>query len=611
MTLSRRDAALAFLVAAVFLLLGTVYFTGLYCSDDTRYMLGAMRIALGEPISTASLAERRVMFLLPAALFHAAGRDVELLVAPYLLFFAGTGCAGYLLARRFMSSGGALLAAVLSAAQPVLFLYAGAMLPDIASAFFYVLALLLTCCWVQATCAARGASPRTWLAFGTGLAMAASFTIKESGLVLLVVPLAVMVLGSSRLRARGVLSSAAALALGLVVVLALEALVFRFAAGHWYSSLLSLSTPHDMQAYTRLQGIAPWDRLATLRATLGPYTTGLFLLAGVSTLHLLRRWWRGRLTRLQGVAWLAIVLGWAWPMMAFTFGSVSLTEYLPPVIQQRYYAPAIVPAATLVAHLLVCVARFGPGARLRTGMVPAAMLAVWFLGAPWALHAERGLIYGAGAKEAFLLARGDAAERHPGIPLYDVESGWTTDLARCRALLVPGLPGGEERLAVALRSGSDRHGGFMQPAAEELEPPFLILGHGPFLDPGKPGEWGADLLRREAEGELSVRKLGRYGPPSHEVVEPWLPRTLAVRTAGAEAVHLQPDGNEHPDGRAEFVDLYLVTALETGRQEARPGVVPGQSGCNSGATVRAVAGPWRSPRAMWRPSFSSGCSSIR
>src|SRR5690606_24627818 len=110
-TLSRRDAALAFLVAAVFLLLGTVYFTGLYCSDATRYMLGAMRIALGEPSSIASLAERRVMFLLPAALFHAAGRDVELLVAPYLLFFAGTGCAGYLLARRFMSSGGALLAA--------------------------------------------------------------------------------------------------------------------------------------------------------------------------------------------------------------------------------------------------------------------------------------------------------------------------------------------------------------------------------------------------------------------------------------------------------------------------------------------------------------------
>ena len=565
----KRDLVLLCLVAAAFLLLGAVYFTGLYCSDDTRYMLGAMRIALGEPISTASLAERRVMFLLPAALFHAPGRDVELLVAPYLAFFVGTGCAGYLLARHFMAQGGGLLAAALAAAQPVLFLHAGAMLPDIAGAFFFVLALLLACRWLEAPDMPGSRGTRAWLALGVGACMAASFSMKESGMVLLPVPLAVMALASRRSGARAWAASTAALALGLGLVLALEAVVFRLTAGHWYSSLLSLSTPHDMQAYMRLQGTAPWTRLATLRATLGPFTTTLFLLAGASTLHLLQRWWRGRMTRLQALAWLAVVLGWAWPMVAFTFGSVSLAEYLPPVIQQRYYAPAVVPAAILAAHLLMQMVRTGRGGRFRPGLVPAALLALWLLSAPWALRAERGLIYSAEAKEALLSARLDAARRYPGMPLLEVDSGWTTDLGRCRVLLVPDLPGGEARLAAALLSGDDRRGHFLRPAAKELEPPFLVLGHGAFLASSTPGQWVADLLRRQREGGVSVEKLGRYGPASPVAVRPWLPRTLSVRSAGPDAIRQLDGADDHPDGRAGFVDLYLVPEPKPGRQASR------------------------------------------
>lgn len=581
-----RDVGLLVVVALAFLLVGGYYFTGLYCSDDTRYLLGAMRIATGESISTVSLAERRVMFLLPAAALHAAGRDAELLIAPYLLFFVGTGCAGYLLARKLLPRAGALVAMLLAAAQPALFLHAGAMLPDIPSTFFIAVALLLLCFWLKAQDPASGRIGGIRFAAGVGAAMAASFTIKESGMALMAVPLVVMGAALWGRRPGHKLATAGALLLGFAGVLVLEALVFRLTAGHWYSSLLSLSTPHDMQAYMRLQGTTPLARLGTLRMTLGPYTTVLFLLAGVATLHLLWTWYSGRLPRVRALAWLAVALCWLWPMLAFTFGTVSLTQYLPPVIQQRYYAPAIVPAAVLVAHLMLWVGGARSRAAMRIGTVPAALLVVWFLSAPYGMRGDRGLIYGAGAKEAFLLARDDAARRYPGVPLYDVESGWSTDLGRCRALLVPTLPNGHRRLAEALRSGGDRRGRFRQPELADMPLPFLVAGHGDFLGPEKSGRWSAELLRREAAGELVVNKVGRYGRSAATVADryPWLPRTSAVVRAEASGrPQHHPAGHGEDSERAEYVDLYLVGAPSRRQEPVRlpplaPGASPGDQG---------------------------------
>ncbi|MEG3194127.1 hypothetical protein SNE32_18040, partial [Lysobacter sp. D1-1-M9] len=122
------------------------------------------------------------------------GWKADLLAVPYLLFFAGTGCSGYLLARRLLPRACAALAMLLVAAQPVLFLYAGAMLPDIAGTFFIVLALLLLVLWLEAVEVGARWPRELVLAAGVGGAMAASLTIKESGLVLLVVPAVVIAL---------------------------------------------------------------------------------------------------------------------------------------------------------------------------------------------------------------------------------------------------------------------------------------------------------------------------------------------------------------------------------------------------------------------------------
>ncbi|AOH35058.1 hypothetical protein BGP89_00665 [Luteimonas sp. JM171] len=140
-----RDIAAAGAVAAIAVAIAWLYYTGLYCSDDTRYLLGAIRIAVGEDISTASLAERRVALLIPAAAMYAATRSIDWAIAIYPLFYVGLGIMAYALARLFFPFAGALLAALPALAQLALFLYSGALMPDLGSAFFIALALYLLC----------------------------------------------------------------------------------------------------------------------------------------------------------------------------------------------------------------------------------------------------------------------------------------------------------------------------------------------------------------------------------------------------------------------------------------------------------------------------------
>lgn len=557
-----REMPYAGLVAICFSLIGYYFFTGLYCSDDTRYLIGAIKIALGEPISVTSLAERRVMFLLPGAMMYAPGVDLELLVVPYTLFFVGLGAVGYFLARRVLSRMAAVAAMALAGTQPVFFLYAGAMLPDLASTLFLMLGLLFLCCWLEAVAAKPGDSRRSaWFAFGLGASIATAFTLKESGLVLLPVPLAVMALMGLRRNLAASLRDGIALAIGFAAVLAIEALVFRIAAGQWHSSVASLLVPHDVAGFIETQGRSPIARLRTLRYLLGPHTSALFALAAVASLRLAFIWYQRRLPGHMGLAWLAVVGFWAWPLFYFTFGTASLSSYLLPVMQQRYYAPSIVPAAILVVNLMVSVVHLArAGAAARLSMAVSATVAIWLASAPYLDRGERGLIYAAAAKEAFTQAREDARQRYPGIPLYDVASGWTTDLNRCRALLMPVYPDGENRLMQAIRSGDDVRGRFGYRQLDDMSPPFLVAGHGAFMEARKPSRWVASLRVQVEEGRMQATRVGRYGQVPRRALRglSWLPRTVAA----ARASGISPAG-ERADAptpaEPNEVEMYLIS----------------------------------------------------
>ena len=501
------DVRILSALALVFAAVGAIWFTGLYCSDDTRYLIGAIKIALGEPIAAESLAERRAVLLLPAALAYAATGDAELAIVPYLAFFVLLGVAGYLLARCVLARGAAVLAVLLAAAQPVLFLYAGALLPDVPSAALLALVLVFLFRWLRLCQEGRRAVVEAG-AIGAGLAVA--LTLKESALVLVPVVLAAMLLapaGSTGTKGRW--RDLLVLATGFLVVLVLEAGLMRVLSGHWHSSLVSLASPHDVDAFAEFQGRTVLARVKTLVVELGPHAVVLFAVAGLSTVGVLVEWLRGRLERGEALAWFVLAAAWAWPLLSFTLGTVSTSSWMWPVMQQRYYAPCILPAAILAARMLVWPFRLGVKGPLP--VVAAVVLTLAWLAS--AFHVEsgrRGLIYAATAKDAFQLAREDARVEFPGVPVIDVASGWTTDLNRCRALLMPQQLGAD-RLVETIRTGGDLQGEFGYLTTDQLQPPYLLVGHGDVLGAAPAGSTAEAVARAVGDGALQARRVGQYG----------------------------------------------------------------------------------------------------
>ncbi|TYT23534.1 hypothetical protein FZO89_14855 [Luteimonas viscosa] len=548
------------------LLLAYLYYTGLYCSDDTRYLIGAIRIASGEEISTTSVAERRVVLLLPAAAMYALSASVELSVAIYGLFFLMLGGTGFLLARQFFGPLGAAAAAVLAVSQPVVFLYAGAMAPDIASSVFLVAGLYCLCRWIGGDHASRNARRRARAyAFGAGASLAVGFVVKESGAVVLVIPAALLLWKAWRDRVSIAVLDGMAMATGFAVVLLIEMLVFRVTSGDWYSSVGSLLSPHDFTGYADAQGRTVRARLDSLRYLLGDHSWALFLFAGVATAHLLWDTFRRRLRGPAATMWWTIAAFWVWPLLYFTYGSGSLSEYVFPVMQQRYYAPCIVPAALLVMRLLTSLAGCAGRSWIRIPVL-AALCLVWLAlsSGPNREWNQRGLIYSAAAKEAFELALMDAQRRYPGVSVVDTPSGWTTDLARCRALLTLDTDQERERFADMLRRETDRKGRFDYPALDQVDGPLLLVGHGDYLGSSKPPRWVKPLQRNVRDGRLRILRVGRFTAlPTLAPDTWWLPRQLAARASragpaeiGAGRIPELQELDEH--AQLSSVEVYLV-----------------------------------------------------
>lgn len=544
-------------IAATAAGLAALFYAGLLCSDDTRYLLGALKIVSGEPISLGSPAERRLVFLLPAAFSFALTSSLTASIAIYAAFYVGLVAATFRAGLRLLSPGWAALAALTVAVEPLVLRHSGAVLPDAACSLFLALAMVAMLDWQR--CEASGAGPGSvWAALRTGVFSGLALTMKESGLVLMMLPAgwALLVAIRGRLRLAS-LAPGLALVAGILAVLAIEAVGFRVWAGTWHSSLLNVSTPHDFEGFLDEQGRTPLARMASLYRLLDPisFWTMAAGFAGAAVV----------LSRRHGPfgadgGWLAVAAFFLWPLLYFTLGSASLRQYLPPVMQARYYAPCAVPGALLAcwlaSRLVGQVTR--PAARRAIVVAMAlALLAVVVRHLP-----DRGRIYFVGSKEAFLFARADARARFPKVPVIDSDTGWTSDLGRCRVLLRAQGTESREDFFGALREGGELGATRLAPV-EELEPPFLLVGHGPFWDEAAPDSYVGRIKARVAAHGWGHEAVGRYDALSRRESRRrwWVPREMAAR------LHLRnADGRPlavplHATGdRVQAAELHLVAA---------------------------------------------------
>jgi 4-amino-4-deoxy-L-arabinose transferase-like glycosyltransferase len=426
-----------------------VAFGGLVGTDDARYADLAYRVSSGQFLSAHSMDlgayPLRVGVFAPAGLaFRLFGTsEAAMAVYPFLIsllsillaFFAG---------RMFFSARVGVIAAMLQACLPMDVRYSTLLFPDLITAFWVNVAILLLY-W-----ASRESPVPAKVAKGLlcGLALGMAWLCKES--LVFSLPLVAFYLLWLIYQERRSVGIAVAVAAGFSVVVIVESLVYY----------LYLSDPlyhlHALERHNQMPDAmvwfwnpeAPWPggllaRLLRDGPTVIFLNTEFGLITAVAMLSIAYGIFRGCRS-----IWF-ISIWFLYHVLIFNFGSHSLRSYMPlPAWEHRYFFPLLLPAALLVAGLLDSLLRrrqpLQPIAseRLFWGCTLALIL---FLG-----HAH-GLYRGLKGKDVSYVERSVSRIVSPDTPLYtDSRTAWlltffwsypkqtaTVDFARMQASEIP------------------------------------------------------------------------------------------------------------------------------------------------------------------------------
>lgn len=404
------------------LALDTFFYTGFFATaDDNCYLLAAHRLAQGLPllevwdVAEQIMAILRLAITLPMALvsFLARGR-IFWVAYSFIAYHLALVVLAWLMANLLHGRLTAWLTAALTACAPLLYLHAGACLPDLALALWMGLAILALL-YLQKNREALQQLPRRQflLAGAAGLCTAMAYSCKESGLIL-VLPAAIgLTLAGPRLFSLSTLRACTAYAAGLLAGVCTELLLIRLLSGQWVLRPLLVAQSSDHYIYRiGLQGLWPLERALYAQGCLEPlmpYSLWVLLATGI-VYPLLKgsRYW--------------LCLTFWWLAIFLTIGSTSLTSYLPPPIQPRYYSIAIIPAALMLAQVLLSAAHW---LRAKTGPRLGPMLSVILLALPLLMAAaevrhnleQAGEIYRARQVRSFLEALDNVRTLHAKLPV--------------------------------------------------------------------------------------------------------------------------------------------------------------------------------------------------
>jgi 4-amino-4-deoxy-L-arabinose transferase-like glycosyltransferase len=419
-----RTCAILAALVAVAALLDFLFYTGFFASDDASYLKAARQIAqLGTDVPgfhwRDSIATTRLGITVPDGLaYWLTGGSIAAIAWFHTTYHLALVLLAYAIGRevsdvRDVRAG--LIAAALVATSPVLYLFAGAVLPDKATAGWLAVLLLLLLRARRAGPLSLRESARRYLAAGFVLGVA--YGCKETALIMAVPCAAIIIANAPRLRSTVWIRDGAFLAAGLIAFVLLEALLLRWFTHEWLSRVGAVQDSGDILAQRMSkQGTDPLSRFHYLwkreLSHLLP-VTGLLLTAAALAFPLMRR--RN----------LALLVFFWWPVLYMTIGTTNFSEYRPSSIQNRYYAIAVVPAAVIAAIVLGVLldrweawAKRPPWAGRRWASVALVALIsvvsmyearhdVWF----------GGTAYGSEDARGFVLAYETTREQYPQYPV--------------------------------------------------------------------------------------------------------------------------------------------------------------------------------------------------
>lgn len=574
---ARVSLALILLVALV---LDFLFYTGFFASDDLQYLTGARGIARLLDLESGGvepgMGNSRLGVTVPAgAVFWATGGSVAAVAWFHVLYHLALVVLAFALGRLFHGERAGLIASAITATSPILYFFAGAILPDQVTAVWLALILLLLELLRRREANGPLGHRRAFRWYvGLGLLFGVAYSCKDTALIM-TVPAAVLVMASApSLRSPVWVRNGAFMAAGLLAFFLLELLALRGVTGTWVFRPTMVGEVGDvfLQRMETQGGANPlsrmWFAVGDRLASLAPLTTWLLLAAAVAYGFARRRH-------------LSVLLFFWWPFLYMTFGTTSFSSYRPPSIQTRYYGIVIVPAAVMAAAVAQeAWQRWGGWSRVPSalrGRLAAGALALALLAA--VAHElignlpRSGNIYKAPFARALVVAYETARDRYPQYPIVI-----GSDIGpRTRSLLVREAGDG------VTWAGDGRTPG----------PPYLLVALGDAAPQGDDATLGVELLESVRPPrsrfdvvihELSrlfalrpsrtptphpsvaatislVSRAGEAAAPSHRAAGPW----IATRDA--------PQPRELGDGHLVEWDAaadFTLALFETGGYEAAP-----------------------------------------
>jgi hypothetical protein len=509
-TQDRRGFHPAVLIAPLLAItLAYLFYTGLFCSDDTRYLLGIQKITSGEPIDLGSIAERRLIFLLPGALAHwLSGGLNDAAIAVYSLFYVLIPVFAWLGLRKY-GVACATFASVSLALAPLLYARAGALLPDVASALVLTLTMTLTMA-VTTNGQSISGKRRAFMVFGMGASAMLGVAIKESNAVVAILPFAVLAVSAlSRRELGGGFRDICLASSGVVCFVAAELVLYKLFSGVWHFSLMNKASDHGFLSYTETQGLYPLERFRFLISILDTWTF-YTLIFGLAALSIFIMAGLRRPTRITFREWIVPAVYFVWPLLYFTIGTASFDAYVPPVMQPRYYAPCVVPAIILLSLWIFGRRQHNKG----IAYTLAAAFVAFLLTGVHGSFKERGTQYWARAKDSMNLALIDVAKAGPRALVVAGHGAVNSEVGRCLRILLD----------------ESRGDGWKTMEDQGVEAPFFVLGTTPERLLGETSPLGTKTQDRISRGEWAIGIVGYYYADDEAAQKTWwLPRQEAVK----------------------------------------------------------------------------------
>ncbi|WP_313318455.1 hypothetical protein [Stenotrophomonas sp.] len=524
-----------------------VFYTGLFCSDDTRYLVGVKKIVDGQHIDLGSIAERRLIFLLPSAFFYyASGQQLGAAIAVYGLFYVllpALVCWGF---RKYMGFWAGIVG-LLIALTPLLYVNAGSILPDIISAFVVMLSAVFT---LELLLRREFSIPaRSAVLVLTGALAATGVSLKESNAVIAVLPFVlVLCCRISRRNLRAGFIDCLIMLCGSVSFFLIESVLYKVFAGSWHSSLMNRAADHGFARFIETQGLYPWSRFRFLAGTFDYWTLGLFAVALGSVAYYLCSLVLRRQFKTSSYVWLVAVTFYAWPLVYFTVGTSRFDQYMPPVIQARYFAPCA-PFAALLVGLLLRELFDDISGRSRYFLI-ALILVVMGSGIYFS-YPGRAIQYWARAKDALLVGISDV--RRLGVDGVVLGGGAVnSEVDRCYRHVL------QDEFPLVSRSGVDAL----------PKPPFALFGATLAGLKARDTALASEIAANVESRNWKLALVGYYYVDETGGSDIWwLPRERAIvaeEEAGSAAFRssVVPVGNQPWMKREMHAEVFLVTDAE-------------------------------------------------